>query len=131
MRRANISPIWQPTVKTGFSADSASWKIIAISLPRTCRRSSSGSLSRSPPLEEDLAAGDEAGRHVQDAHDRLGGDGLAGAGLAEHGEGLAGVQVVADTPLTTLATPVAGAELDVQVPDLEQVARPAGRRRVG
>ena len=32
-----ISPIWRPTVCTGFSAVSGSWKIIAISPPRTVR----------------------------------------------------------------------------------------------
>src|SRR4051812_26318950 len=36
-------------LNTGFSADSASWKIIAIWLARTLRRSFSGSLSRSTP----------------------------------------------------------------------------------
>jgi hypothetical protein len=30
----NISPIWYPTLYTGFSEDSASWKIIAIFSPR-------------------------------------------------------------------------------------------------
>ena len=36
----SVSMIWNPTVYTGFSAVIGSWKITAISLPRT-RRSSS------------------------------------------------------------------------------------------
>jgi hypothetical protein len=42
---------------------------------------------------EHLAAGDHGRWGVEDAHDRLRGDRLAGAGLAEHGERLAGVEV--------------------------------------
>ncbi len=45
----NISPSWSPTESTGLSEDSASWKIIAISAPRTLRRSSSLNFSRSLP----------------------------------------------------------------------------------
>ncbi len=45
----NISASWSPTVSTGFRADSASWKTIAISAPRIRRRSSSLSFSRSRP----------------------------------------------------------------------------------
>ncbi|EGJ74927.1 putative peptide transport system ATP-binding protein [Streptomyces sp. Tu6071] len=70
-------------------------------------------------LEEDLAGGDTAGRHVEDAHDRLGGDGLPRARLAEHGEGLARVDVVAD-PVDGLDDAVPGRELDVQVSHFQQ-----------
>ncbi len=45
----NISAICQPTGKTGLSADSASWKTIEISGPRTRRRSSSLILRMSCP----------------------------------------------------------------------------------
>ncbi|RPK86314.1 hypothetical protein EES47_20960 [Streptomyces sp. ADI98-12] len=45
----NISPSWSPTVSTGLSEESASWKIIAISAPRTLRRRSSLRGSRSRP----------------------------------------------------------------------------------
>ena len=45
----NISAICQPTGNTGFSEDSASWKIIEISGPRVSRRCSSGIESRSWP----------------------------------------------------------------------------------
>jgi hypothetical protein len=47
-----ISPIWRPTVCTGFSAVSGSWKIMAISLPRTPRRCSSVIVSRSLPFHK-------------------------------------------------------------------------------
>ncbi len=45
----NISPSCSPTVSTGLSEESASWKIIAISAPRTLRRRSSLRVSRSRP----------------------------------------------------------------------------------
>ena len=45
----NISAICQPTVKTGLSAESASWKIIAIRSPRSWVLASSDSLSMSVP----------------------------------------------------------------------------------
>src|SRR5829696_2735855 len=45
----NISAICQPTGKTGFSDDNASWKIIETSGPRVRRRWSSGIDSRSWP----------------------------------------------------------------------------------
>ncbi len=51
----NISPICQPTLKTGFRADSASWKIIAIEAPRSLRRSFSGELEDVVAAEEHLA----------------------------------------------------------------------------
>ena len=51
-----------PIVNTGFSDVIGSWKIMLISLPRTSRISSHGSLSRSRPLKQDLAGDDAAGR---------------------------------------------------------------------
>ena len=47
--RATASAIWSPQVKTGLSEVIGSWKIIEMSLPRTSRRSSSGSVTRSRP----------------------------------------------------------------------------------
>ncbi len=47
----NISPSCWPTVRTGFSEESASWKIMAISWPRILRRSSGLSFSRSWSLK--------------------------------------------------------------------------------
>ena len=52
-----ISPIWRPTVCTGFSAVSGSWKIIAISPPRTLRRSLlAQAVEQVAALPQDLAA---------------------------------------------------------------------------
>ena len=45
----NISPIWKPTLYTGFSADRASWKIIEMPGPRILRCSASSMVSRSRP----------------------------------------------------------------------------------
>ncbi len=47
----NISPSCCPTLSTGFSEESASWKIMAISWPRIRRRSSALSFSRSRSLK--------------------------------------------------------------------------------
>ncbi len=47
----NISPSCSPTLSTGFSEDSASWKIMAISWPRIRRRCSGLSVSRSRSLK--------------------------------------------------------------------------------
>jgi hypothetical protein len=44
---SSTSRIWRPIVKTGFRLVIGSWKIIATSLPRTPRSSSSESFSRS------------------------------------------------------------------------------------
>ena len=43
------SPIWSPMVKTGLRLVMGSWKIMAISPPRTLRISSSDSVSTSLP----------------------------------------------------------------------------------
>ncbi len=71
--------------------------------------------------EEDLALRDLAGRHVEDAHDGLGGDRLAGARLAEHGEGLARAHAVVDA-VDCLGHAVAGVELHVEVAHFEERA---------
>ncbi len=48
-RTRSCSSIWKPTVNTGFSADSASWKIMATLSPRTARRRSGDAVSSSSP----------------------------------------------------------------------------------
>ncbi len=55
------SAIWSPTVKTGFRLVIGSWKIIAMSLPRTWRISSSESASRSRPSKRISPVGISAG----------------------------------------------------------------------
>ena len=46
---SSTSAIWLPMVSTGLSEVIGSWKIIAMSLPRTARIASSLSASRSTP----------------------------------------------------------------------------------
>lgn len=50
----STSPIWAPTVNTGFSEDIGSWKIIAISLPHMARRWAAGRCSTSRPSNSTL-----------------------------------------------------------------------------
>ena len=91
-----ISPIWRPTVCTGFSAVSGSWKIIAISPPRIRRMPlTRWPVRRSSPSTR-FAAGDarRVGRRPSDAHRR---HRLAGARLADDREHLAADDVEADT----------------------------------
>ncbi len=71
------------------------------------------------PLEEDLAAGDEPRRGVEDAHHGLCGDGLAGARLPEHRQRLARRHAVADA-VDGLRHTVPGAELDPQIAHVQQ-----------
>jgi hypothetical protein len=77
-----------------------------------------GHLEHVLAAEEDLALGDLRRRHVEDAHDGLGGHRLAGTGLAEHGERLARAHVVVDA-VDGLGHAVPGVELDVQVTHFE------------
>ena len=56
-----ISAIWRPTVCTGLSAVSGSWKIIAISPPRTERIRDSSAVSRSSPFQNTPSASMIAG----------------------------------------------------------------------
>ena len=89
---SSASLIWRPIVSTGLSEVIGSWKIIAMSLPRIRRISSSFSLSRSLPVEDDLALDDPARRRRDQAHQRERADALAAAGLADQAERLALVQ---------------------------------------
>ncbi len=59
--RMTASAIWSPTVNTGLRLVIGSWKIIAMSLPRTWRISSSGSASRSRPSNRISPVGISAG----------------------------------------------------------------------
>ena len=100
-------------------ADSASWKTIEISGPRISPPLLLGQLQDVGAAVADLAAGDEAGRGVENAHDRLRGHRLARAGLTEDGQRLALAEVEGHA-VDRLGDPVAGAELDLQIVDLEQ-----------
>ena len=93
--RSSTSVTWIPMGTTGFSDDSGSWKIIAMSRPRRSRMSSSGSAAgrcrrTSPaPATLDPAPG-------QQPHDRQRGHRLAAAGLADQADGLPGRHLEAD-----------------------------------
>ena len=80
------SAIWSPMVNAGLSEVIGSWKIIAMRSPRSSRIAPAASFSRSHALEQDLAAGDAAGRLRHQAHDRQRGDALAAARLADDAE---------------------------------------------
>ena len=86
--RRSVSVICVPIVSVGFSDVIGSWKIIAISRPRTSSSSRSESFVRSRPSKHDRA-GDDLRRRLRDqAHDRERGHRLAAAGLADDPERL-------------------------------------------
>ena len=125
-------------LQTGFSDVIGSWKIIAMSPPRTSRSSFFDIVSRSRPLK--IAS---PRRPVPAARDQVEhrhhGHALPGPGLADHAEDLSGEEVVVDTG-DRLDDPVLGAELDRHVANRQDGlrhassagsgrARRAGRRR--
>ena len=116
--RRSTSAIWVPTVNSGLSEVIGSWKIIAISLPRTCAQRALGVGHQRLALPAHVAAGDLSGQ-LDQAHQRLGGDALAGAALADEAERLAASDGEADVA-HGVHRPAPGEELDVQVVDLEQ-----------
>ena len=117
------SAIWSPTRYIGWRQANGSWKIIETSRPRTWRSSFGDSFRRSRALEEDLA-GDVGGRRVEQAHDREARDALARAGLADDAERLAAPEREREVR-DRLDDPVARAEADRQVADVEQHDRSA------
>ena len=113
------SAIWSPIVNTGFRLVIGSWKIIAMSLPRTWRISSSLSAEQVATLEQDLAGRDLGRRHVEQAHDRQRRHALPAAGLADDPERLAGHDREADA-VDRPDDPVHHVEVGPQVADVEQ-----------
>ena len=107
------SAIWSPTVNTGFSAASASWKIIAILAPRTLaqllvrlRRAGPRRGTRPRPLiRADFG---------QQAEDRQRRDALARARLPDDAERLCLVHVEAHA-VDRVHDAVVGRELDPQI----------------
>ena len=84
-----VSTSCRPTVYSGLSDVSGSWKTAPISRPRMVRIASYGRLSMRRPGEPDLAGGD-APRRIDEPDDRGAGQRLARAGLADHAQHLAG-----------------------------------------
>ena len=97
--------IWSPMVSTGFSAVIGSWKIIAISLPRTLRIASSSSCSRSWPSQLDAPPTMRPGGLGIRPHQRQRGDGLAAAAFADDGQRLARRDSANDTWSTARTRP--------------------------
>ena len=95
----STSATWSPIRVTGLSAMPGSCGTSPIRAPRTCchalagRPTSSPSCSRTLPPTTRPAAGQQADHRVR-------GRRLAGAGLADERDDLAGVHVEADTPRT-------------------------------
>ena len=108
-----VSTIWSPIRYSGLRLVSGSWKIMPMRLPRMRRISSGGRLSIRMPDRQDLAAGDAAGRIDQADHGQAG-DGLAGAGFADHAQHLALGDVERDA-VDGAQRAAAGDELDLQV----------------
>ena len=76
------SMICSPIGRTGLSEVIGSWKIIAISRPRTFAHLIFGQVEEVAALEHDAALRDAAGARQQ-PHDRMRGDRFAGAGFAD------------------------------------------------
>ena len=112
--------IWRPTVCTGLRAVSGSWKIMAISPPRTSPHALGPTRPAGPRpchrIRPPLTIGRRRGQQAQDAHGR---HRLARARLAHHGEHLAPVDVEAD-PADGLDDAVLGVEVDAEVPDRQE-----------
>ena len=68
---------------TGLSDVIGSWKIIEIRLPLICRISASVASREIAVLEQNAALGNPPDWLCDKAHDRLGGDALAAAGLPD------------------------------------------------
>ena len=86
------SAIWSPTLKTGFRLVIGSWKIIAMSLPRTLAHLVLGQRAQVAPAQHDVAGDDLARRVGDEPHDRQRRDRLARAGLADDAERLLTVE---------------------------------------
>ena len=89
-----FSPIWRPTVSTGLSAVIGSWKIMAISRPRSRRSSRSGMADQFAAAPDDRAL--DAARRSHQAQDRAQGHALARAGFADQSQHLARLHLQID-----------------------------------
>ena len=90
--RARCSRICCPIVRTGFSAESGSCGMKAMSRPSRLRRRFGGIVTRSSPAKSRLPLVDgESG--WQELRDGAADHGLAGAGFADEAENLSGLQI--------------------------------------
>ena len=126
----SVSPICRPTVSTGFRLVIGSWKIIEIALPRMARISASDRASRSRPSKRMRPATIWPGGCRDQPQDRHRGDRLAAAGLSPTIASVSPARHVKRHALDRAHHAVAGAEMGLQVLDLEQraaLASPAQR----
>ena len=117
------SVIWLPMVNTGLRLLIGSWKIIAISLPRSARISLFRQRQQVPALEQDAPEAMSRGRHVQQPHDGHRGHGLAAAGLPHDAQRLDPCGGREDDAVDGLDHAVHDVEVGPQVPDVEQQVR--------
>ena len=115
------SMICRPMRSTGLSEVIGSWKIMAMSRPRSWRISSSERFSSSWPSKRMLPS-DARGAGRQQAHDGQRGDRLARARLADDGHHLAGIDRIAQA-LDGPHGAVRGHELHVQIVDFDDWTR--------
>ena len=129
----SCSAICQPTVYTGVSAVIGSWKIIAISPPRTARISLAGELHQVAAAVEHLPLDDRV-RIADQPHHGHHRDGLAGARLADDADDLAERDRERE-PVDGAHEPVLGPERDAagrgpRAADRLRHDAPAGRARI-
>ena len=115
------SMICSPIFSTGLSEVIGSWKIMEMSRPRISRISSSESSSSSRPSKRTRALGNARRAGRQQLHDRERRYRFAGAGLADDGHHLAGIDRIAQV-LDRPHRAVRGHELHIEVLDLDQRA---------
>ena len=113
------SAIWLPTLKTGFSAVSGSWKIIETSLPRSARSRASDGRQQILAAEHDPPGREPRRGRRHQAHDRHGRDRLARAGFADDAERLSRADVPAH-PVDRPHHTVVGVEVHAQILDRQQ-----------
>ena len=92
---AMTSSICAPTVISGLSAESGSWKIIDTTRPRRSAQLLGRHADDVRPVKVDGARGD-ADHLGQKPHDRIGGDRLARSGLADDAQDLAALEIEGD-----------------------------------
>ena len=121
--RRSTSTIWLPTVNTGSSDVIGSWNTIAISRPRirSIVRRTRGPWTSDSPFQRTSPPTISAGQ-LDHPEQRLGGDALARAGLADESERLALADREADVA-DGVDGAAPGEEVDLEVVDLEDRGR--------
>ena len=122
----STSSIWSPIVSTGFSAVIGSWKTMPMRSPRSARSRCGLAASDVLALQQDLPR-DRAQQLRQQPHDREGGDGFAGARLADDADDLAGADAERDV-LDRMGAVAAAGQADAQAADLEDGRGSFGHR---